>query len=146
MKRSALLRLGVLACALAGLLATGCGTKKVKVHGKLTYGAKPVTGSEREPLVVTFCPYNGEGKADGQPCPAEVDQSAGTYEAVVPVGQHRICVSRFGGDLNDQFEGTFAQGQSPIVREVQDQTEINLDLQKLHREAKSGTMNIPMPR
>ena len=135
----------LLACALVCLLATGCGPKKVKVHGKLTYGAKTLKGAEREPIVVTFCPYNGEDTPDGMSYTAEVDQEQGTYEAIVPVGRHRICISRFQADLSDQFEGLFAQGQSPILREVPDATEINLDVKQLKREAGAGTANIPMP-
>jgi hypothetical protein len=133
-------------CALACLLVAGCGTKKVKVRGNLTEGTKALKGGEREPIVVTFCPYNGEGKPDGRPYPADVDQEKGTYEAIVPVGQHRICISRFQADLSDRFDGVFAQGQSPSIRDVSDEMEINLDLSKIKLETNTGEVNIPMPR
>ena len=132
-------------CLLVAVSVMGCGTRKVKVHGKLTYGATPVKGAEREPLVVTFSPYNGEGKPDGKPVAAEVNQEAGTYEATVPVGKLRICISRFQADLTDQFNGTFAQGQSPILKDVSEDAEINVDFSQYRSQMAGGIQNIPMP-
>jgi hypothetical protein len=146
MKRSSLPRFGVLICTFACLLAAGCGARKVKVHGKLTEGPLPVKGAERQPIVVTFCPYNGEGKADGTPYTAEVDQENGNYEVIVPVGQHRICISRFQADLSDRFDGAFAQGQSPILRDVNDEAAIDLDLSQFARRSARGVGNVPMPK
>ncbi len=136
---------GVLVC----LSAAGCGVKTVKVHGKLTYGSTALKGTDHEPIVVEFCPYNGEEKEDGPACRAEVDQDNGTYEVVVPTGKHRVCISCYKEDLSDKFEGVFAPGQSPILRDVRNDTEINLDLLQLKREAgpaaAPGTVSTAMP-
>jgi hypothetical protein len=145
MKRAFRFGFSLLACALVVLLATGCGARKVKVHGKLTYGAAPVTGAEREPLVVTFCPFNGEGKPDGPPFYAQVNQETGAYEAMIPAGKHRICISCFQADLSDQFNGMFAPGQSPIIRDVSDEAEINVDLSQFKNQMAGSMANVPMP-
>jgi hypothetical protein len=122
-----------LPCLLAGLVLClalpGCG-RKVKVRGKLTHGATALKGQERQPLVVTFVPYQEGDKGPDKTYTAQVDQGAGTYEVDVPPGKYRIAVSRFTADLSDQFKGAFSEGKSPIIRDVKGDETIDLDLSK----------------
>ncbi|HEY7157619.1 MAG TPA: hypothetical protein VH575_26925 [Gemmataceae bacterium] len=139
------LLVGVFVC----LGVAGCGAKTVKVHGKLTYGSTALKGKDHEPIVVEFCPYNDKDEEDGPACRAEVDQDSGTYEVVVPTGRHRVCICCYQEDLSDKFQGVFAPGQSPIIRDIQSSSEINLDLQQLKQEAGPGgvpgTVSTAMP-
>jgi hypothetical protein len=57
-----------------------------------------------------------------------VDQEAGTYEVVVPVGRYRICVTQYTESLADRFDNKFGQGSSPIVRDINAGQVLNIDL------------------
>src|SRR5437588_536889 len=112
-----------LPCLLALVAATalgvaGCGPKKVKVQGKLMQGKTPLRGSEREPIHVTFTGYDENKPSKGPVYLASVNQEAGTYEVIVPVGRYRISVLQFTADLSDRFDNAFGEGVSPIIRDV----------------------------
>jgi hypothetical protein len=125
---------GPLLCLLAfaplALGVAGCGPRKVKVYGKLTQGAKPLRGTEEEPIRVAFTPYDENKPSKGPVYLATVDQATATYEVVVPVGRYRICVSQFTANLSDRFDNAFGEGFSPIVRDVTEDGPLDLDLNK----------------
>jgi hypothetical protein len=112
-----------LAFAAAGLLfcltVSGCGGGST-VRGKLTNGGAPVTVSDKGVIVMFFAPEGWEGKGSG----ADV-QPDGTYVAkgfenkgLMP-GKYRISVQQFDPyPTTDKLEGKFAQGKSPIIRDV----------------------------
>jgi hypothetical protein len=112
------------------LVSSGCGAKKVQVKGQLSFKGQPLVGKEREKITVRFVPYREGGSAGGPPVPADVQQESGTYTITVPAGTYRICVAQFTEGLQDRFNNAFGEGVSKIIREVKEETEINLDLAK----------------
>src|SRR5438094_243824 len=130
MKRMAAPLACLLACAVLALGVAGCGPKKVKVHGKLMHGKKPLRGNAREPIQVVFTAYDEKKPRRGAIYLATVDDKAGTYEVMVPVGRYRISVLHFTRDLSDRFDNAFGEGVSPIIRDVTGEGELDIDLSK----------------
>ncbi len=117
----------VMALVIVAVAGTGCGGKKAKVTGKLTWNTTPVTATgQQDKLLVYFYPADEAGKGR-QPVQAAVDRQSGTFEAVVPAGKYRIAVQKFTG-MQEQFNNSFAGGKSPIVRDVSADGQIELDL------------------
>jgi hypothetical protein len=113
MKRTAGLLVWLVVC----VALAGC-ARKVKVTGKVTEGATPLQGADRQPLMVRFTPTDEKQRQKHPVYEATVDQKAGTYEVVVPRGQYRICIIQFTDGLQDRFENKFGEGVSPIIRDI----------------------------
>lgn len=111
------------------LLVAGCAGGSASAKGKLTFKDKPLKGSEEAPIQVSFCPIvNDEDRFEGLKI-ATVDQDNGTYEVTgLSPGKYRIAVVHESGPGEDAFEGRFGEGESPIIREVKGNDEINLEL------------------
>jgi hypothetical protein len=124
----------------AGLLfLAGCGPKGPKTYvvtGSVMKGGKPL---EVKPVIgrvrVVFDPQDEElknsiGKVDA------VVKADGTFSVVgnnskgIPAGKYKIYVYQYDPMPTDLLQGAFAEGRSPLVREVtgkNDHFEIDLD-------------------
>lgn len=109
-----------------GSLASGCKAKKVTVRGKVTFASAPVKGTEREPVVIRFTKV--EESKNSQVFEAQVNQDEGTYTVQLPPGKYQVSVAHFNSGLEDEFGGAFAEGASPITREVKGSDELDFDL------------------
>jgi hypothetical protein len=124
------LRAGVL--ILAGLLLTltpGC-SKSVptfSIHGKITNAGKPVTTSSKGFVQVSFQPAAG---GTSTPFPAVVDSQQGTFTVdQIPQGRYKVAVQQMDpAPVTDKLKGAFSAGKTPIVREVTEDGEVNIDL------------------
>jgi hypothetical protein len=113
------------------LIVCGCSGKKVRITGRLTHGGVPLKGGEREKIRVSFVPHGESRKKGSPPVVADVDQDEGTFEAVVRAGNYRIAVAQFTENLADRFNNAFGEENSPIIRDLQSDQELDLDLREL---------------
>lgn len=124
-------RLGLLLLAWCLLLSSGgCGSKRVKITGQLTWEDEPLHGSADRPLRVSFSPIvNGSVRHDLQH-EAEVDQDTGAFVVPggLPIGVYRISIRQMDPSGVDRFKGAYFEGNTPLIRELRTDRELILDL------------------
>ncbi len=125
MLRAIVLTITFAACGVL-FLTSGCEAKKVTVRGKVSYASSPLKGTEREPVVIRFTKL--EEKKRVKVFDAQVNQDEGTFRVQLPPGKYQVSVAHFNADLEDEFDGFFAEGASPITREIKGNEEIDIDL------------------
>ena len=92
-------------------------------------GAEPLKGSRDGPTSMSFVPM-GEGGNAGPGMEAIVDQDAATYKVVIPVGKYRIAVRHYLPGFKEQFNNKFSEADSPIIRDVTGDQQLDVDVQK----------------
>jgi hypothetical protein len=111
-------------------LLSGCptGPKKYRVTGKLTQGGKPLSVSEPQAgfreVTILFVPDTDDETLRANPQPAIYNFEDGTFvvEGVdgkgIPAGKYRVCVAWYDPRPQDKLGEAYAEGVSPIFREV----------------------------
>jgi hypothetical protein len=123
-------------CLILLALVAGCGGDLVKAKGKLLKGGEPVKLGEKEAVRIVFVPVDKvEGKEQNM-YPAEFNPEDGTFKVVgstgtgLPPGKYRVAVE-LTRNRKDVLNGAFAPGNSPIVREVKNSSDVLvIDLDK----------------
>ncbi len=130
----------LLAMALA---AAGCGPpaeKTVTVRGKVTDAGAPLVVEGRDiglgMVQIHFYRIEEAGGQSSDPYSALV-QEDGTFEIAghsrpgIPPGKYRIAVYQWDPyPQTDRLEGRFSETESPIVREISTDAELDLDLSR----------------
>ena len=125
--------LSAVGCVFLGLIASGCSGKKVHITGRLTYGGVPLKGTDQEKIRVSFVGHGESARQTSPPVLADVDQEEGTFEVTVRAGSYRISVSHFTDSLQDRYQNAFGEDTSPIIRDLQSDQELDLDLKELRK-------------
>jgi len=85
-----------LGLTLLALALTGCGSKNVKVHGKVLKDGKPMVVSEDTYVTVSFVPEGrpAAGTADPERSSysAKFEPKSGSYTVQLPPGQYRTML------------------------------------------------------
>jgi hypothetical protein len=118
-------------CLILLALVAGCGGDLVKAKGKLLKDGKPFVPGEKEAVRIVFVPVDRvEGKEQNM-YPAEFKPEDGTFKVVgstgtgLPPGKYRVAIELARGkDRVDVLKGKFAPGNSPIVREVKNSSDV----------------------
>jgi hypothetical protein len=114
---------------LAGLLVMGCGEPaKVTVTGKVTRGGRPVRVSRTGSVVVTLVPVVAPGEPfSTYPGRASADGSFTIPD--VPPGKYRAAIEVLDPTPQwDRLRGAFSQQRSPVIRDLDGKTPLDLDL------------------
>ena len=140
---------------LLALGLTGCGSN-VRITGKVTRGGQPVNPVKGMRVDLGFHPMTeaapaaGGKRSDGPDLYAANIADDGTFDVPgvdgdgIPPGKYRVSVSvRTGRDRSgtkkkgnvdtsdkDLLNGAFGPGNSPIVRELNSSTRLDIDLDK----------------
>ncbi|MEK7216680.1 MAG: hypothetical protein AAB289_13915, partial [Chloroflexota bacterium] len=90
-------------------IMVGCGgPSQAKVSGQVLLGAQPLPGGR-----VTFCPADSRQNSVS----AELDE-LGNYQAVLPVGDVKVCVDNRELEPSPQFGGGLPPGLPPEVKKA----------------------------
>jgi hypothetical protein len=119
---------------LVGLLSAGCGSGRLKPHGRLLKDGAPYLPGPDEVVHISFVPA-GEGAAEAA-APATFNRDHGTFQVVgaqgqgVSPGRYRVCVQVIK-KKKDLLRGAFGAAKSPFVRDVtRNSGDLTLDLAK----------------
>ncbi len=126
---------------LAALLIPACGTsgpKKYQVTGRVTRGGKPLeVNAMTGKLVVTFVPIVENSKELVDPNHAVIEATTGKFKVPgtdgkgIAGGKYRVCISQYDPfPTTDKLQGKFAEGKSPIIREIKGDEDIEIDIDK----------------
>ncbi len=119
----------------------GSGEQLVQVHGTLTNAGQPLEVEGRDVglgiVRVDFYEIdeNGVQTTDPQPGLLAPDRKSYTVPGRsgngLPVGKYRIVVRQWDPFPDfDRLEGRFDEQNSPIIREITEDTEINIDVSR----------------
>jgi hypothetical protein len=121
---------------LAALLLAGCGSGRVKPHGRLLNNGAPYVPGERDSVHIALFPVAEGGAPPEGACEALFNREDGTFQALgadgkgVLPGKYRICIQVIRRK-KDVLKGAFGATKSPFVREVSNgSADFTLDLAK----------------
>lgn len=131
------MRLALWFCCFAAMVVSGCGSGKIKPHGRLLKdGAPIVLKDDEESIQIYLDPVPAEGqKHAGVTYNADYNQADGTFTVLgndrggLPPGKYRIAVEHHRRK-SDILKGAFGLEKTPFVRDVDGRSEINIDLAK----------------
>ena len=126
-------RRAALGLAVSLAVLSGC-ARPVPVRGRLLYNGEPLRGRGPDDITMTFCRVVDGKDQLGELKRVEVNQEQGTFQLPVGLvpGKYRITVHQTDPQTHkDRFGGAFAQGVSPLIREVTGKEELVLDLAKV---------------
>jgi hypothetical protein len=121
-------RWSTLLCAGLVLLAAGCGVKNVNVTGTVLRDKQPIELSPTGALQITLIPDVPPG-TPYTTYPGRAD-ATGKFEVLdVPPGKYKIAVEQFDPNpMTDKLQGKFAADKTKIVKEVNGQAPLEVDL------------------
>jgi hypothetical protein len=126
--------------ALVGVatLVCGCSAPRYRVTGTVTKGGKPLQwAGENGVLEVAF--VNVDRQHDKKVYNAQTDSQTGAYTIPeIPAGTYRVAISQMDPyPIKDLLKVQYGLHNSPLVREVKADGEINIDLPAELPKAKS---------
>ena len=114
--------------AALGALASGCGSGKVKVTGKVTNAGQPLathTGHVQVMLVPDVAPGTPSTNI-----PAIVNPDGSFAIDDVPPGKYKVAVEQQDTPMSDGLGGLFNDQNTKIVRDIDGKAPLNIDVSK----------------